>query len=109
VCDRHVPRALLPLRDRQLRELTATGFSPQDPYGGLVSSLARELTRHLGAYDSARDARIGTAFLDLLSLAAATRLDRVRSVPAESRQTRCCCASSLSSASISVIPACRLP
>lgn len=80
------PRALLPLHDRQLRELTATGFSPRDPYGGLVSSLARELTRHLGAYDSARDARIGTAFMDLLSLAVATRLDRVRSVPAESRQ-----------------------
>lgn len=80
------PRALLPVRDRELRELTAVRFSPRDPYGGLVSSLVQELNRHLDAYESARDARISTAFLDLLSLAVATRLDRVSAVPAESRQ-----------------------
>jgi AraC-like DNA-binding protein len=80
------PRALLPVRDKDIRALTAVRFSPRDPYGGPVSSLVRELTRHLDAYDSARDVRIGTAFLDLLSLAVATRLDRVRAVPAESRQ-----------------------
>lgn len=80
------PRALLPVRDKELRELTMARFSPQDPYGGLVSSLAQNLARHLDAYQNAQDARIGTAFLDLLSLALATRLDRVPAVPAESRQ-----------------------
>lgn len=80
------PRALLPVSDRQLRELTAVRFSPRNPYGGLVSSLVQELTRHLPCYDSARDARVGAAFLDLLILAVSTRLDRVPAVPAESRQ-----------------------
>jgi AraC-like DNA-binding protein len=80
------PRALLPVRDKDIRELTATRFSAHDPYASLVASLGRELTRHLDAYESARGARIGTVFLDLLALAFATRLDRVAAVPAESRQ-----------------------
>lgn len=80
------PRTLLPVRDKQLRELTLAAFSPADPYGGLVSGLVEKLTRHLDAYESVRDTRIGTAFLDLLSLAVATRLDRISAVPAESRQ-----------------------
>ena len=80
------PRALLPVRHNELRKLTAVRFSPRDPYAALVSSLVRELTRNLDAYESARDARIGTAFLDLLSLAVATALDRESAVPAESRE-----------------------
>ena len=80
------PRALLPVRDKELRELTMAPFSSEDPYGGLVSSLAQKLARHLDTYQNPQDARIGTAFLDLLSLAVATRLDRVPAVPAESRQ-----------------------
>ncbi len=80
------PRALLPLRHREIRELTAVRFSARDPYAALVSSLVREVTRHLDAYESARGARIGTALLDLLALAFATRLDRVPAVPAESRR-----------------------
>ena len=80
------PRALLPVRDSQLRDLTAVRFSSQDPYGGLVSAMLGQLARHLNAYESTRDTRIGTAFLDLLSLAVATRLDRLPQVPAESRQ-----------------------
>jgi AraC-like DNA-binding protein len=80
------PRSLLPVRHNDLRKLTAVRFSPPDPYAALVTSLVRELTRHLDAYESARDARIGAAFLDLLALAVATRLDRVSAVPAESRQ-----------------------
>jgi AraC-like DNA-binding protein len=69
-----------------MRELTAVRFSPADPYAALVSSLVAELARHLDAYAGDRDPRIGTAFIDLLSLAVATRLDRVPAVPAESRQ-----------------------
>jgi AraC-like DNA-binding protein len=80
------PHSLLPVRRNDIRKLTAVRFSPGDPYAALVTSLVRELTRHLDAYESARDARIGAAFLDLLALAVATRLDRVSAVPAESRQ-----------------------
>jgi AraC-like DNA-binding protein len=80
------PRAMLPARHNEMRELTAVRFSPTDPYAALVSSLVTGLTRHLDAYAGDRDPRIGTAFIDLLSLAVATRLDRVPAVPAESRQ-----------------------
>jgi AraC-like DNA-binding protein len=68
-------------RDKDIRELTATGFSAQDPYASLAASLGRELTRHLDAYESARDARIGTAFLDLLALAVASDLTAWRPCP----------------------------
>ena len=80
------PRSLLPVREKDLRELTAVRFSAADPYAALVASMGRELTSHLDAYDSARDARVGQAFLDLLAVAVATRLDRVDGVPAESRE-----------------------
>jgi AraC-like DNA-binding protein len=80
------PRTLLPVRDTDIRNLTAVRFSPREPYAALVSSLVREMQRHLDAYGSARDTRIGTAFLDLLALAVTARVDRVSAVPAESRQ-----------------------
>lgn len=80
------PRELLPVPDGDLRNLTAVRFSAQDPYGALVASMGRELIRHLDSYERDRDARIGTAFLDLLALAVATRLDHVSTVPPESRQ-----------------------
>lgn len=80
------PRALLPVREPDLRELTAVRFAADDPYASLVASLGREMVRHLGAYGNARDERIGEVFLDLLALAVATRVDRVAAVPVESRQ-----------------------
>lgn len=80
------PRALLPVRDKDLRNITTVRFAADDPYASLVATLGRELATHLDAYDGARGARIGAAFIDLLSLAVATRLDRVAAVPAESRQ-----------------------
>lgn len=80
------PRELLPVPDKNLRDLTAVRFSARDPYASLVASLGRELGRHLGAYETVRDSRIGTAFLDLLALAVATRLDTVSAMPAETRE-----------------------
>ena len=80
------PRSLLPIRHNELRKLTAIRFSRQDPYAELVSSLVMGLTRNLDAYESARDGRIATAFIDLLSLAVASSLDRVSGVPPESRE-----------------------
>ncbi|WP_405162037.1 helix-turn-helix domain-containing protein [Nocardia sp. NBC_01499] len=80
------PRHLLPVGQNQFRELTAVRFAAADPYAALVAALTRELVKHLDSYESARDARIGTAFLDLLSLAVANRIDRVSAVPLESRE-----------------------
>ena len=80
------PRSLLPMRPNDLGKLTAVRFSRRDPYAALVSSLVMGVTRNLDAYESARDAQIATAFIDLLSLAVATALDRVSGVPPESRQ-----------------------
>lgn len=80
------PRELLPVRDKDLRDLTAVPFSAQDPYSALVASLGRELIRHLDSYEADRDARIGTAFLDLLALSVTTRLDRAFAVPPETRE-----------------------
>jgi len=80
------PRQLLPVRHDRIRDLTALPFSAADPYAALVASLTRELIRHLDSYENPRDARIGTAFLDLLALAIATRIDSVSAVPAESQQ-----------------------
>jgi AraC-like DNA-binding protein len=80
------PRALLPVRDKEMSQLTAVRFSARDPYAGLVTSLVSRVHGHLDDYDSAHGARIGTAFLDLLALAVATRLDRFSAVPPDSRQ-----------------------
>jgi AraC-like DNA-binding protein len=80
------PRELLPARGGDLRGLTAVPFSAQDPYAALVASLGREMIRHLDSYEGDRGARVGAAFLDLLALAVATRLDRVPAVPPDTRQ-----------------------
>ncbi|MFG1793022.1 helix-turn-helix domain-containing protein [Nocardia sp. NPDC049149] len=80
------PRQLLPVRHNRIRELTAVRFPTGDPYTALVAVMARELVKHLDFYDGVNDARIGTAFLDLVALAIATRLDRESTVPTESRE-----------------------
>jgi AraC-like DNA-binding protein len=80
------PRELLPARDGDLRDLTVVPFSARDPYAALVASLGRELTRHLDSYEGDPGARVGAVFLDLLALAVATRVDRVSSLPPETRQ-----------------------
>jgi AraC-like DNA-binding protein len=79
------PRAMLPLRQKELARLTALPFSGDDGIAGLVCSLARQLPRNLDASSTAR-ARLGTAVLDLLTVALARRLDRGSRVPADTRQ-----------------------
>ena len=80
------PQESLPLRGGDLRDLTAVPFSPQDPYAAMVASLGREMTQRLDSGEAGRSDLIGTAFLDLLALALATRLDRLSAVVPESRQ-----------------------
>jgi AraC-like DNA-binding protein len=80
------PRALLPLRPDELARLTAVRFPGDEGTGALASSLARQLVRRLEGLPAADGARLGTAVLDLLTVAVAGRLDRAGQVPSEAHQ-----------------------
>jgi AraC-like DNA-binding protein len=54
--------------------------------GALASSLALELPRHLDDHAEEDDARLGTAVLDLLTVALAARLDREGRVSQDTRR-----------------------
>lgn len=71
------PRALLPLPSDDVASLTAVRVSGDRGVGRLVSSLARQLPRHLddGPASVATATRLGTAVLDLLMVALAARAD----------------------------------
>jgi hypothetical protein len=75
------PRKLLPLPADDVVELTAVGFTADDGPDALFSSTARQLARHVDHLDPAGRARVGTAALDLLTVALAGRLDRHGEVP----------------------------
>jgi AraC-like DNA-binding protein len=85
---RHVsvlfPRAMLSLRADDLAGLTAVRISGWHGTGALVSSLARQLPRHLDDYQADEAVRLGTALIDLLGTALASRLDRT--LPRDIRQ-----------------------
>jgi AraC-like DNA-binding protein len=80
------PRALLPLRDREINALAGTTFDSTLPGAALITSVVREMARNLDAYDGQRGARIGASVLDLISATLATRLDRAAAVAPESRR-----------------------
>jgi AraC-like DNA-binding protein len=80
------PRALLPLRDKDINELTGLTFDQTQPGVGLVTSVVREMAGDLGAYEGPAGARLGGAILDLISATLAGRLDRGDALPAESRR-----------------------
>jgi AraC-like DNA-binding protein len=75
------PRQLLPLRADDTTKLTAVGLNADDGPGALFSSTARQLARHLDHFDVASGVRVGTATLDLLTVALAGRLDRGGGLP----------------------------
>jgi AraC-like DNA-binding protein len=70
------PRTLLPLRRDEVDRLTAVRIPGDRGTGALVSSLARDLVRHLGDAEPGEAVRLGTAVLDLFTAALAGRLDR---------------------------------
>jgi AraC-like DNA-binding protein len=80
------PRSMLPLRGNELDRVTAVRIPGDRGTGALVSSLARQLVRHLDDYEATDGARLGTAVLDLLTAGLATRLDRPEHVPDNTRQ-----------------------
>jgi AraC-like DNA-binding protein len=75
------PRQLLPLRADDVAGLTAVGLPGDDGLGAVFSSTARQLARQVDHLDPAGGARVGTAALDLLTVALAGRLGRKGEVP----------------------------
>jgi AraC-like DNA-binding protein len=80
------PAAMLPLPARDVGRLTAVRISGDRGAGALVSSCARQLGGQLDDCGEAEQARLGTAMLDLLSVALASRLGRAAAVPPETQQ-----------------------
>jgi AraC-like DNA-binding protein len=80
------PRTLLPLRADHVAELTAVGFTDDDGPGALFSSTARQVARQVHRLDPADGVRVGTAALDLLTVALAGRPNRHAELPADISQ-----------------------
>ncbi|TCC57416.1 helix-turn-helix domain-containing protein [Kribbella pittospori] len=79
------PKALSPLPEHRVADLTGVGIPGSDGTAALVSGLVRQLPEHLDADDGARGARIGSAILDLVNVGLAARLDQERTLPVETR------------------------
>jgi AraC-like DNA-binding protein len=77
------PRALVPLRPADLTRVTGVRVPGDQGAGALVSTLARQLPRHLDDCGSAEAARLGGAVVDLLCLALSAYLDNERILPPE--------------------------
>jgi AraC-like DNA-binding protein len=75
------PRSLLPLPDDDLGRLAAVRIPGNQGAGALVSTLARQMPRHLDDCTAADAVRLGTAMLDLFAAALAGGLDRPTPAP----------------------------
>jgi len=80
-----VPRAMLPLRPAEVLPHLPVYIPGDQGTGALASTLIRQLPRHMEDYQ-AEAAQLGTAVADLLAVALASRLDRARDLPQETRQ-----------------------
>jgi AraC-like DNA-binding protein len=80
------PRALLPLDPGEVAGLTAVAIPGDRGTGALVSVMARELARRLDDWDASAGSRLGTAVLDLVTVALADRLDRGGRMPRDAWQ-----------------------
>jgi AraC-like DNA-binding protein len=80
------PAAMLPLRRDEVARLTAVRIPGDRGSGALVSSLARQLVAHLDDGRPAERGRLGTAVLDLLTVALADRLERREELAPETRE-----------------------
>lgn len=79
------PKAMSPLPEHRVMDLTGVSIPGSDGAAALVSGLIQQLPNHLDADDGARGARIGSAILDLVAVSLAARLDQLRTVPSETR------------------------
>jgi AraC-like DNA-binding protein len=80
------PRALLPLRDKDIKDLTGVAFDATQAGSALVHAVTRAMAADLGAYEGPTGARMATSVLDLISATLATRVDRAKALPMDSRR-----------------------
>jgi AraC-like DNA-binding protein len=80
------PRALLPLRDKDINELAGTAFDSTQTGGALVTAVVRAMAADLESYEGSVGARIADSVLDLISATLAARVDRTKTLPTESLQ-----------------------
>jgi AraC-like DNA-binding protein len=80
------PKALLPLGRDEVSELSGRRFDGREGLVGLASSFVRQVVDRLGTWDEPDGARLGTAMLDLLSVALSPHLHRDAMLPADGRQ-----------------------
>lgn len=71
-----VPKPMLPLHDREFRELTGTRIPGDSGAGALASALVRQLTSTVDELPAPEKARLGTVLVDMLAVALAGRLDK---------------------------------
>jgi AraC-like DNA-binding protein len=82
-----VPKAMIPLRDRELGELTGVRIPGDRGAGALASALTRQLAHSVDELSASEVARLGTAVVDVLAVALAGRLDRTSAVPEARERT----------------------
>jgi AraC-like DNA-binding protein len=80
-----IPRAMIPLGDRERGELTGVRIPGDRGAGALASTLTRQLAHRVDELRTSEAARLGTALVDVLAVALAGRLGRTSAVP-EARQ-----------------------
>jgi AraC-like DNA-binding protein len=80
------PRALLPLRDQDIRDLTGASFDATQAGSALVNAVAREMAADLDAYEGPAGARMAASVLDLISATLAARVDRTKALPMDSQR-----------------------
>jgi AraC-like DNA-binding protein len=81
-----VPRTMLPLRSDDVTQLTGIRIPGDRGVAALVSSLALQLPRHLDDCGTAESVRLGTAVIDLLTVALSTQLRRTATIEPGTRQ-----------------------
>ncbi|HZC74026.1 MAG TPA: helix-turn-helix domain-containing protein [Jatrophihabitans sp.] len=82
-----IPRAMVPLRDRELAELTGVRIPGDRGAAALASGMTRQLAGRVDQVSASEAARLGTAVVDLLAVALAMRLDRASAAPDERERT----------------------
>ena len=80
------PRAMLPLRGAELTALTGARIPGNRGAGALMSTLARQLPRHLDDQDPAVASRLSASIVDLIAVALAGHTGAGRPLPAPTRQ-----------------------
>lgn len=82
----HFPRVLLPLSDRQVKEVTAVAMRAKEGVGALTSAFLLQLAASADQYSPAEAARLATAALEVLAVRLAHELDNGAALPPETHR-----------------------